>query len=249
MTELRQSGITAYRRFIVDAVVTALRDVFSSSYNRDQQLVDLKVTNKFPQTREEYPCIVVEYVDRRVSNAGVAHEEWFDDNGPVPLLRRWYHSRFEGSINLDLWGLSPLDRDFLADAVIDLLRFGRLDPELSNFFKDIYGDVNSSTLTFQVDQLAINTDEIDGRGNMEEPAPWGAEDQKIYGTGYTLEAHGGFYNTVITDVFEYVTRIDSYPYLEGEVPVLIDAPAPTNPSVYFENGTVIGRGHVSGTDS
>lgn len=244
MTELRLSGVTPYRRMITEGFIDAFRDVFDNAYNRDQQLVDLRVTQTYPLQKIDYPTLVINYSDQRVSNVGVGHEEWFDDiNG---VYRKWYHSRFEGSLELELYALTPLDRDLLADAVVDVLRFGRLDPELTKFFTDIYGDPTAE-VSFQVDQLVINTDEIMGRGNTSAIAPWAPEDQLVYSTAYSVEIQGGFYNTTITDTYEFVSDVEVYEYPQGEVQVIIpDTNEPfTNPFVYFERQLISGKGKIS----
>lgn len=238
---LRQTGVTGYRRFVVATIIAALRDAFDQGYNRDQQLQDLHIVDKHPFVKTEYPAIVVGFVDRRVSNAGIGHEEWFTDEQGV--LRKWHHSRFEGAINLDLYALSTLDRDLLADATIEIIRFGRLDAQLLRFFTEIYGNPNTG-VQFLLNQLMLNSDEIDGRGDSSTIAPWQPEDQLVYMTGYTLEAHGGFYNTTITDTFEYVTNVEVDPYLEGDVPILIDVPgAPFNTTMTnYDQGSIRATG-------
>lgn len=247
--DLRQTGVLAYRRFVVETMVSALRNVFTGDYDRDRQFESLKITQQYPLKKIDYPSIVLEYVDRKVVNAGVGHIEWFNDNDNI--LRQWMHSRFEGTLNLNVYGLSPLDRDLLADALVEVIRFGRLDSQLVNLFDTIYGDPDAN-YSLQFGQIMFNSDELYGKGNSATLAPWQPEDSLVYSTGYSIELHGGFYNTVITDTFEYVSDVAVSSYPEGEVQAIIaqaDEPTFTNPLYNADVGTVVGTGEPSGTDS
>lgn len=262
---LRITGVVNYRRFVVDTIISALRSVFDTDYNRERMFQGLRVVDKFPLSKTDYPAIVVEFVDRRVSNAGVGHEEWFPDITGV--LRKWHHSRFEGSINLDIHARSTTDRDLLSDALVEILRFGRLDQQLLKFFLGVYPGAyyGATGVLFLTNQLIINTDEVDGRGNSATLAPWAPEDTLIFSTGYTLETHGGFYNAPLTDVYTYVQSLQLFPYAQGEDEVAVlytptygwgnspwgtspwgsqrdSAFALSNPKNYLDAGVVTGAG-------
>jgi hypothetical protein len=219
-------------------MVTALQSVFDSGYDRDRQLQNLKVGPTYPMEEIGYPAIVIEYENTRVMNAGVGHEEWFEDDNNI--LRKWNHSRFEGNVNIDIVTLSPLTRDIVADALIEVLRFGRLDAALESFFDTIYGDPNDPDTALVFTQLMLNTDDISGAGNAESIAPWNPEDLHVYETSYTVEIHGGYYNVYPTDTWDFVTSVDAASYLEGWTDVTTDVPfydpdrAWTNPFVYVD---------------
>lgn len=250
-------NISGHRRLVTEAIVTALRDVFNGSYNRDPQLANLKVTNNFPLVEADYPCIVVEYEPSRVSNAGIGHEEWFVDSTGV--FRKWNHNRFEGTLNFDIYGLSPFDRDLLADSLEEVLRFGRLDAQLDKFFIDIYGDPNDKTVELLFTQLMLNVDDIASGGNSAALAPWSPEDTMVYQTSETLQIHGGYYNVIPTQTWQVVTKATASAW-EEEVAFDVSTATPTlpyndpttawtNPFVYEDADTVTGAAVISGSDT
>lgn len=254
-TDLRT---TSHRRLVVRTLVAALQSVFNGSYNRDRELINLRVTATYPLEKIDYPTVVVSYEPSRNINAGVGHEEWFEDANNI--LRKWNHRRFEGSITFDILALTPLDRDLLADAVEEVLTFGRLDSQLAAFFTTVYGDTSDSApYVLQFTQLMLNTDEISGGGNSESLAPWAPEDQLVYETSLSLEVHGGFYNTNPSDQWGYVTNAtaDSYPEGDQDVSILfkpgsLPFPDPsvawTNPFIFLDADEVTGTAVISGSE-
>lgn len=247
-TEFRTAS---HRRLVVRAIITGLESVFDSNYDRDRQFRDLKITPQYPLVKDDYPCVVVEYEPQRVVNAGVGHEEWFTDEQNI--LRKWNHSRFEGTITFEIYALSPLDRDILADAIEEVVRFGRLDSELIPFFHELYGDsYDGQPVTNTYAQLMFNSDEMTGGGNNASPAPWQPEDQLTYMTSLSSEIHGGIYNVIPQDTWSMVTRADAASYPEFEEQVVLPFGDPdkvwTNPFIHEDENGVRGAGEVSSTD-
>lgn len=252
------TGVTSHRRLVTRTLVSALQAVFDANYPREAQLQSLRVTTTYPLTQVDYPSIVVEYEPQKVMNAGVGHEEWFADANMV--MRKWHHSRFEGSINFSVFALSPLDRDILSDALMEVIRFGRLDTHLLPFFDTIYGSANDP-VKLMFNQLMLNSDEIDFGGDSASMAPWGADDVLVYETALSTTIHGGFYNTLPTDTFGYVTRAKAEPYPQGnqDVSVEFGAPQPlpfpdpstvwTNPLEYEDTNAPVGVAQISGADA
>lgn len=251
-------GVSSHRRLVLRTMVNALIAAFGASYDREPQFVNLKVTTEFPLAEIDYPCIVIEYEPQRVVNAGVGHEEWFADANMV--LRKWNHRRFEGELTFNVFGLTPLDRDLLSDALMEVLAFGRLDPNLLPFFNTIYGDPDAP-VTLQFSQLMLNVDEIAFGGDSAAPAPWQPEDTLTYESTLSTTIHGGFYNVLPTDTFGYVTRAEAEPYPQGDQTVTIefggDQPLPfpdpntlwTNPLEYDDADTVVGEAVISGDEA
>lgn len=241
--------VASHRRFIVSTIITALREVFDSGYDRDPQFIDLKITQTQPLVELDYPCIVVSYENRTVQNAGVGHEEWFPDAKNV--LRKWHHSRFEGSLDFEIHTLTPLDRDILADALTEVIRFGRLDAALLPFFTTLYGNPTDPVgLIFN--QIMFDADEVTSGGNTAGIAPWSPEDLLVYQTSLSTEVHGGYYNVNPNDVWGYVTRIalTSYNTSPFDVPVILDLESDwSNPFMFVDGDTVIAKSKVSGADS
>lgn len=230
-------------------MVTALQSVFTGSYDRDRQFIDLKISPDYPKAELDYPCIVVEFNGSGVKNSGVGHEEWFDDaNGN---LQKWNHRRFAGEFDLNIFALSTLDRDILADAVIEVISFGWLTSDLMPFFTTIYQGWGSTEVELLFNQLYINSDEIDEHGASVTVGPWRPEDQLVYTYGLSVACGGGFYNIVPELSWEYVEQVNIDPYPQGdvtvEIPLTVAPPATpladvpgdiTNPRQFFDDNTM-----------
>lgn len=241
-----QQSVASHRRYVLETMITGLRLAFNAAYDRDPQLVNLKITANYPLAAIDYPCIVVEYENRLVANAGVGHEEWFIDENNH--LHKWHHSRFEGAMNFEIQALSPYDRDLLADALTEVIRFGRLDAQLLQFFTTLYGDPNGPVLLW-FNQIALNADEISSSGNTASVAPWSPEDTMLYQTGLSTEVHGGYYNVNPSDIPQYVTSVGLTPYNSSpfDQPVVLDLNLDwSNPLSFIDVGGVTGKGVVTG---
>ena len=251
MAQRTDLGVARHRRLVYDTVIPAIQDVFAA-YTRERQFANLRVTMDYPLVEIDYPCLVVEYTPQRVVNAGVGHEEWFmDDNN---ILRKWHHSRFEGTIEFNVFALTTKDRDLLADAMEEMIRFGRLDPQLTKFFYDIYGQP-TAPVTPQYTQIMFNADEIDGGGNSVSIAPWSPEDTLVYETSLSCVVHGGLYSVLPTDTWEYVDKAvaQGYDTSEFEQNVTLPFPDPTldwtNPFEWDDDAVVTGTAVISSTES
>ena len=220
-------------------------------YERERQFDGLKVTQEYPLQKVDYPCIVLNYQSSLVENAGVGHYEIFPDRDGV--LRLWNHNRFEGTLQWNVYALSTLDRDLLADALVEVIRFGRLDTELTTFFGIIYpsgGDDDYIALT----QLMLNSDQMHGGGDSASLAPWQPEDVLVYSTSYTTELHGGYYNVIPSPELGFWTSIEIMAQMVGENGGVVN-PIPEFASVgwrppkwYQDGGIVHGVGMPSGTE-
>lgn len=241
--------VASHRRFIVSTLIEALRDVFSNSYNRDPQFQGLKITHTYPLKELDYPCIVVSYQNATVYNAGVGHEEWFTDADGI--FRKWHHSRFEGSVNFEIMTLSPVDLDILADALTEVIRFGRLDAQLLKFFTTLYGNP-TDPVALIFNQIMFNADEVTSSGNTASIAPWSPEDLMVYQTELSSEVHGGYYNVIPSEVWGFVTRVIMDPYNTSpfDVPVVLDLTDDwTNPFIFVDESGATAKAVVSGTES
>lgn len=210
---IRQEQSASYRTLIKGALVTSLRSVFTTQY-KDAQFRNLRIDPEFSLTRVTWPAIYIKYNEREVRNAGVGHLEYFPD--PNGLVRKWMHSMFEGLIEFDIITESPYDRDILADALVEVIRFGTLDIILNNFWQGIYGSVTDPYSNLAVmQQIALNSDSLTSIGESFAPSPWGAEDLPLYSTGYAIDILGGYYNSLPIDGPPIlIEKVFQYPYLE-----------------------------------
>jgi hypothetical protein len=210
---LRQEVPVKYKTMVKRTIVDSLRNVFDSTYP-DEQFQNLKITPEFPLTKVSYPAIHIQFNEEVISNAGVGHAEYFRD--PNGDLRKWQHRKFNGSITYNVVTLSPLDRDILSDALIEIFSFGRLNTLQSNFYNTLYGNPDDPfSILSLLSQLTVNTDEIEAGGESATIAPWDPEDVLVYTSSYTTTVTGGFYNSVPVEGTGtvFVANIDMYPYI------------------------------------
>lgn len=215
MSELRTTNVAPYRRIVVKTMIAAFRDTFNNAYPNERQFQNLKVTQKYPLQKIEYPALVIEYQGRSIFDAGVGHQEWFPYT-PTGASQQWLHRRAEGGLSLNIYAESSLDRDIFADSIVEILSFGSLQTQLNTFFNTVYGNPNTqATVLTMLSQIMLNTGEIHEMGNNVSPAPWQPEDSLIYSTGFYLDCHVGFYNAFVQEVeWEYVQNVNNYPYPE-----------------------------------
>jgi hypothetical protein len=246
-------------------IIPALRKVFGGDYDRDPQLKGrgqgLKITQQYPFEKGDYPCIVVQYQPQVVDNAGVGHYEIFPDQNGV--LRQWNHNRFEGTLQLELHALSTVDRDIISDALVELIRFGRLDEVLNVFFETIYPKTTRPGDFFPLPeddyialtQLMLNSDQVMSAGDGAQVPTWGAEDQLVYTATHTLELHGGYYNTLpspellLWTAYEIMAQMEN---AEGDAvnPLPEFASGGWNPPKWYEDGALVtGVATISGVEA
>lgn len=224
-----------------EVLVRAMREVFTGSFS-ENQFKNLRIVPQFPMSKDKYPCIVVEPDISVIRNAGVGHREYFRD--PNDMVRLWQHRIFSGSLNITVMGLSILDRDVLADKIIELLSFGEIMEELYPFFYYIWGDPDAPSGLLSRYQLELNLDEINVGSPSVTPTPWESEDELLYSKTISLEMMGGFYNALRDIPLDYIRRIDFYALLYGDID-----PQEVNwvsDLIYADTSTITGIGEVEG---
>jgi len=244
------AGVASHARLVYENVIPGIRAAFDNDYDREPQLRDLRVSADYPLRKIDYPAVVVEYSPQRVVSAGVGHEEWFTD--PAGHFRRWKHSRFEGTLTLRALALSTLDRDILADALAELVRFGDLEPQLNRFYEVIYpteqalfDDVaDGERYSWRLfGQLMLDSDQLMAVGNSATVAPWQPEDVLVYSGGWSMNLHGGYYNSYPRVDWRRVTRIviDAYAQdrLGHDLPFPGHAEVAWSPPLVFADAAVV----------
>ncbi len=251
---IRAERVVGYTRMVQNTIVDGMRRVFTNAY-AEKQLRDLRIVTEYPLTRQEYPSIIVDFNDSMIRDAGIGHQEvFFDPNG---ILRVWGHRRFEGSISFQCFGLTPIDRDIMYDAVVECLSFWRL-PHMTlqyNLFTRLYGDPDDPRDPFQaLSQLVLGTDRLQPGGKSVEPAPWGAEDAVVYQRTLTVPVIGGFYNAVpnvTVSGTDLITDVFLYPHLKDRLslPLFDSDEFPESGGEIQDHFVVEGSGEASGSDA
>lgn len=251
---LRQERVVGFTRMVQNTVVKGMRRVFTGAF-QEKQLRNLRIVTEYPLSRQEYPAIIVDFNDSENRDAGIGHREIFYD--PNGILRMWGHRRFSGSITFRCFGLTPLDRDIIYDAVVECFSFWRL-PHMTlqgNMFSELYGSPDDPVDPFRaLSQLAFNTDRMRSGGKSANPAPWGAEDALVYQKDLVVDCIGGFYNAVpdaTVPELETVSDVFVYPHIKEriELPLYDSEDFPVPGGEIFDAYVVEATAEASSTES
>jgi hypothetical protein len=206
-----------YKQYVKEALLEALRAVFAS--HPDTILRRTSVDIDFPMDEALYPAVVVRFYERSIRNAGIGHSEFLpeidpDTGDPTGLYIKYKHYLYSGDIEFAIYALSSLDRDLVADTVVQVLTMGDLEPYSDQFLNRIY-QADAVQEPSSVDHMInLNTDEIMGFGETQDLAPWGAEDVMIYSTSYRIGIFGEFYSrTPPNTIYGVVEKVETYPYM------------------------------------
>lgn len=230
-----------YKTYVKEALVQALQLVFTS--HPDDLLRITKVGIDFPITEAMYPAVVVRFYERTIRNAGIAHEEHFEDPNQLGHFVKYKHMLYEGDIEFAIYALSSYDRDLISDAIVQVLTMGDVEVYSNQFLNRIYAppsivsENESGAYDPSIDHpINLNTDEISGFGETQTQVPWQSEDQLIYQTSYRINIHGEFYSrTPINHNYGVVERVDKYPYDPAAGETKPD-PHPEDPSPWITPG-------------
>lgn len=185
-----------YKTFVKTALVLALREQFKNY--PDASLRRTKVSVDYPNTTNLYPTVIVRFFERTVSNIGIGHVEFLTVNDTDNLVAPFKHFIYNGDIEFAILALSSKDRDLISDALVSILAMS--DPsEPSDFFNRIYSplfdfDPGDAVDPFRYNFINLNTDQILGFGETQNPAPWLTEDQLQYQSSYRVGVMGEFYS-------------------------------------------------------
>jgi hypothetical protein len=207
----RRAYAPGYRILVKTAITRGLRAVFDDFYTGDPSFRKIVIDAAYPLDRTDFThMIVVWFRPSVVEDVGIGNIEYlYDSNG---TLRPFLHSRFEGRVELELITMRPTDLDQLVDAVVEAIRFGRLEEQTNNLFTTIEGVSEDSDA-----QVIINRDRITDSGDEQTDAPWGAEtgNVSVWRTRIGFDIHGGYYSVDRASATTVITEIDVYPYHYG----------------------------------
>lgn len=223
MNYLPERTIT-YKTYIKTALVEALSAVFGQ--HKDKILRRTQVGIDFPRTEADYPTIIVRFFERKIDNAGVAHEEWIkgregDQSGiQEGATFRFKHNFYWGDLEFAIKALSSLDRDLVADSLVQTISMGDLESYTNRFFDRIYPDESLNQYPASIwHYININSDTISGFGENQVDTPWMSEDDLIYSVSYRNPVFGEFYSVPPDAPVGLVRRVTQYPYVRGIDPV------------------------------
>jgi hypothetical protein len=205
-----------YKTYIKHALVEALRDVFQN--HPDPDLRKTKVGIDFSRKEAEYPLVVVRFFEKTADNAGVGHYEKIDvfDLDTDEFLGRikLKHFLYWGDIEFGVYALSSLDRDLIADSLVQTVGMGELESYTNRFLMRVYA--NPEFYPDAVNHfIAVNTDSIQGFGETQSQTPWFSEDDLVYTTSYRVKVFGEFYSLPNDTPKGFIEAVRQYPYIDG----------------------------------
>lgn len=199
-----------YKTYIKTALVESLKPVFND--HLDEKLKPTKVTIDLPKDRQMFPAVVVRFYEKEIKNSGVGHIEHFADSNDQAW--KFKHYFYNGDIEFAIYALSSLDRDLIADTLVQTISMGDLADYTNNFFARIYPE-NLDAIPDSVGHyININADRIQGFGETQTATPWNAEDDFVYTTSYRVNVFGEFYSLPQDVPYDFVKEVFTYPYIE-----------------------------------
>lgn len=131
---------------------------------------------------------------------------------------KFKHYFYRGDIELMISTLSSLDRDLIADTLVQTIAMGDLAEYTNSFFNRIYPP-DSDALPDSIGHfININTDRITGINESTAAVPWNAENDLNYMVSYRINVWGEFYSLPPEAPYGYISKIFLYPYIMGETP-------------------------------
>ena len=190
-----------YKVGVKREIINALRKVFGPTYP-DANLADkIQVISEYPWKEVSYPMIIMQRKPGEIRNVGIGHYEMvFDGVRPAKLL----HWKFKGTLTLEVFALSPLDRDMIITGLMNLLAFGREIPTFSDFHHDL---MNGDFVDMQ-----INTEVIEESGDGVAQVPWGTDEEPVFTDSVSVNLLGEFFTNPTTGGLIEIDRVVAYPY-------------------------------------
>lgn len=231
---LQPIQVVRYKTYLKESIIEALKPVFTS--HADNLLRDTKITVEFPFTEAHFPSIVVRFYEREIKNAGIAHQEFFEDPNSAGRYIRYRHVLYNGDIEFAVYALSSLERDIISDSLVQILTMGDVESYTNQFLNRIYLP-NPNSEPASVDHMInLNTDHISGFGETQAPAPWDPEDVFVYQTAYRIPVFGEFYSrTPAQTNYGIIERVDTFPYM-GDLGESVPDPPWPGPDKQYGTG-------------
>jgi hypothetical protein len=208
-----------YKTYVKEALVEGLQAVFAA--HPDRLLREkTKVRTDFSFKEAAFPAVIVRFYERSITNAGVGHFEMLEDPDNPGTFQKHKHYLYQGDIEFAIYALSSYDRDIIADSLVQTLTMADLEPYSELFYDRIYSPNPLTEPASDVHFINLNTDQISGFGETQQPAPWQPEDVYVYQSSYRVGIHGEFYSRIVPQISHgLIEKVEMFPYMPaaGEV--------------------------------
>lgn len=194
-----------YKVGVKREIINALRDV-AEVWPDERLRGKIHVVNEWPTSEIQYPMIVMKFTENVIKNIGLGHYEVdYDADGTPYKLLHWL---FTGQLHFTVYANTPVDRDYVAVGLLNLLAFGNEIPEFAQFHREIDD--------YDFVALQMNTEHIYPGGDSTEPAPWQTPDDHIFSTTYSVDILGEFFTDPRTSDLVQISKVVAYPYRKDQ---------------------------------
>lgn len=196
---------TQFKVGVKREIVGALRKAFGPNYPDTELANRVSVVAEYPTKEVSYPMVVFHFNPGLIQDTGLGNFEIaYTEQGEPAQVKRW---RFEGSITLTVYALSPFDRDMVILGLLNMFAFGDEIVGFADFWKEIRD--------YDWVELQINTGTIQESGDQVVTVPWGDDELPVFTDSLTLQVIGEFYVEPKTGNLVQISSVPVYPYLPG----------------------------------
>jgi hypothetical protein len=189
------------------AFIVALRELLTGTSLSDGEN-SINIDMEYPMEKTQYPSIFVQFSFRNLRPSGVDPVIFQGENGEY--VREWH---FEGSVTIQVFALSSLERDRISDAFIEDFAFASPPDETivrptKNRQKTSIAHALSQNpyVSMTVDQGQLKP----GGQSISVGVPWD-ENQLCYEDRFSFDVVGDFQSVWQPDGAFYLKRIDVLP--------------------------------------
>ena len=173
------------------SVITALNATLDELYQDPSDAVRRVVGNvemEYPLEVVKYPGIWVQFSFTEIRRAALDEVHYRMETLPSgeSFARRTMTGFFKGSVSLSIVALSTVERDKIADALVNLFLFADVDDLSDRFFDSMASD--------DYIRITANKGQLRPRGQSTSVgAPWDPN-VVVYEDGYSFDIQGQFYS-------------------------------------------------------
>lgn len=191
------------------SVITAFRSALTGTTLTSTSPTDIHVDLEYPDVREKFPAIWVQFSLGELSPAGHGMVE-YDQETNTTLQEMMYRGR----VSLTILALTSMERDRLADFIISALSFSRIanprvltDNGFTDSFSRIYQEFHDNPYL----SMTVNSDSIRPGGQSVTVGAMFDERQLVYEDNYNFDVVGQFQLLISNEGLYRLRRIDIYP--------------------------------------
>lgn len=189
------------------AFIVALRELLTGTSLSDGEN-SVKVDMEYPMEKTQYPAIFVQFSFRQIRPSGVDTVIYQSEEGEY--VREWH---FEGSVTLQIFALSSLERDRISDAFIEDFAFASPPDETIVMSSKQAKKTSLAHALSQNPYVSMTVDQGQlkpGGQSTSVGVPWD-ENQLCYEDRFSFDIIGDFQSVWTPDGPIYLRRIDVKP--------------------------------------